>query len=71
MLKQDATERGTGFFKKNLETMPHKKRIEYLNRRLRGIIQYANKHSVVLRSKFLTTPRGYGKVGSIIEWRSG
>jgi phenylacetate-CoA ligase len=44
-------ERGRGFFKKNLETMPPKKRLEYLNRRLRGIIQYANKHSVAVRNK--------------------
>jgi phenylacetate-CoA ligase len=51
MPKQDVTERGTGFFKKNLETMPHKKRIEYLNRRLRGIIQYASKHSVAFRDR--------------------
>jgi phenylacetate-CoA ligase len=51
MPKQDVMERSTGFFKKNLETMPHKKRIEYLNRRLKGIIQYANKHSVAVRNK--------------------
>jgi phenylacetate-CoA ligase len=44
-------ERSSGFFKKNLETMPHKKRMEYLNRRLRGIIQYAYKHSVAVRNK--------------------
>ncbi len=51
MRKQEVTERGTGFFKKNLETMPHKKRIEYLNRRLRGIIKYASKHSVAFRNR--------------------
>ncbi len=31
--------------------MPHKKRIEYLNQKLRGIIQYAYKHSVAFKSK--------------------
>ncbi len=34
------------FFKKNLETMPRSQRREYLERRLRGIIQYAYRHSV-------------------------
>jgi phenylacetate-CoA ligase len=51
MPKPDAMNRTTGFFKKNLETIPHKKRVEYLNRRLRGIIQYAYKHSVAVRNK--------------------
>ena len=40
-----------GFFKKNLETMPHKKRLEYLNQKLRGIIQYAFKNSVAFKNK--------------------
>jgi phenylacetate-CoA ligase len=44
-------ERSRGFFKKNLETMPHQKRVEYLNRRLRGIVLYAYKHSVAVRNK--------------------
>ncbi len=51
MPKQDVMERSPGFFKKNLEIMPHKKRMEYLNRRLRGIIQYAYKHSTVMKNK--------------------
>jgi phenylacetate-CoA ligase len=51
MSKQDPTDRTSGFFKKNLETLPPKKRIEYLNRRLRGIIQYAYKHSVAVKTK--------------------
>ena len=51
MPKQDVMEPSIGFFKKNVETMPHKKRIQYLNRRLRGILQYANKHSVAVRNK--------------------
>jgi phenylacetate-CoA ligase len=51
MPKQDPMDRTKGFFKKNLETIPHKKRIEYLNRKLRGIIQYAYKHSAAVRNK--------------------
>ena len=51
MPKQDVMERRSGFFKKNLEIMPYKKRIEYLNRRLRGIIQYAYKHSTAMKNK--------------------
>jgi phenylacetate-CoA ligase len=45
-------DRRSGFLKKNLETLPPKKRIEYLNRRLRGIVQYAYKHSIAVKSKF-------------------
>ncbi len=45
-------DRTSGFLKKNLETLPPKKRIEYLNRRLRGIIQYAYKHSIAVKNKF-------------------
>jgi phenylacetate-CoA ligase len=44
-------DRTSGFLKKNLETLPPKKRVEYLNRRLRGIIQYAYKHSIAVKSK--------------------
>lgn len=51
MPKLETMDRTKGFFKKNLETMPHKKRIEYLNRKLRGIIQYAYRHSVAFRNK--------------------
>jgi len=51
MPKQDPMDRTSGFLKKNLETMPHKKRIDYLNQKLRGIIQYAYKHSVAIRNK--------------------
>ncbi len=32
--------------------MPHKKRIEYLNRKLRGIVQYACKNSIAIKNKF-------------------
>src|SRR4030043_1428632 len=51
MPKPDVTDRTKGFYKKNLETLPHKKRIEYLNRRLRGIIQYAYKNSAAVKNK--------------------
>src|SRR4030043_1661184 len=51
MTKPDVTDRTKGFYKKNLETLPHKKRIEYLNRRLRGIIQYAYKNSAAVKNK--------------------
>ena len=51
MPKEDVMDRTRGFYKKNLETMPSKKRIEYLNRRLRGIIQYAYKNSTAVRNK--------------------
>jgi phenylacetate-CoA ligase len=51
MPKPDAMDRTRDFYKKNLETMPSKKRIEYLNRRLRGIIQYAYKNSTAVRNK--------------------
>lgn len=44
-------DRTKGFFKKNLETIPHKKRVEYLNRRLRGIVQHAYKHSTAFKNK--------------------
>ena len=52
MPKSEVMDRTAGFFKKNLETMPHKKRIEYLNQKLRGIVQYAFKHSGAIKNKF-------------------
>jgi phenylacetate-CoA ligase len=51
MPKPDEIDRTTGFLKKNLETIPHKKRIEYLNRKLRGIVQYAYKNSQAFKNK--------------------
>ncbi|MGA2314961.1 MAG: AMP-binding protein [Thermodesulfobacteriota bacterium] len=51
MPKPEVMDRTVGFFKKNLETMPHKKRIEYHNQKLRGIIQYAYKNSIAFKSK--------------------
>jgi phenylacetate-CoA ligase len=52
MPKQEGMDRTTGFLKKNLETMPQKKRIEYLNQKLRGTVQYAYKHSIAIKNKF-------------------
>ena len=52
MPDQELKDRTTGFLKKNLETLPHKKRIEYLNRKLRGIVQYACKNSIAIKNKF-------------------
>jgi phenylacetate-CoA ligase len=52
MPDQELIDRTTGFLKKNLETLPHKKRIEYLNRKLRGIVQYACKNSIAIKNKF-------------------
>jgi phenylacetate-CoA ligase len=49
--KPDPMDRTTGYLKKNLETMPRRKRTEYLNRKMRGIIQYGYKHSVAIRNK--------------------
>ena len=51
MAEPDAMDRTSGFYKKNLETTPHKKRVEYLNRKLRGIIQYAYRHSTAVKNK--------------------
>jgi len=52
MPEQEVLDRTSGFFKKSLETMPPKKRIEYLNRKLRGVVQYAYKHSMAIKNKF-------------------
>ena len=51
MPKPDRTDRMRGFYKKHLETMPPKKRNEYLDQKLRGIIQYAYKHSTAIKRK--------------------
>jgi phenylacetate-CoA ligase len=51
MPRQEVTDRTVGFWNKNLETMPPKKRAEYLNQKLRGVVQYAYKHSVAFRNK--------------------
>ena len=51
MPKQDPMDRSSGYLKKNLEPMPHKKRLDYLNQKLRGIIQYAYKNSIAFKNK--------------------
>lgn len=55
MSKQDPTDRTQGYLKKNLETMPPKKRLDYLNQKLRGIIQYAYKNSQAFKEKMDST----------------
>ena len=51
MPKPEGMDRRTGFLKKNLETLLPQKRVEYQNKKLRGIIQYAYKHSVAFKHK--------------------
>jgi phenylacetate-CoA ligase len=51
MPQKDQADRTSGFLKKNLERMPFGKRLEYLNQKLRGIVQYAYKHSVAFKKK--------------------
>jgi phenylacetate-CoA ligase len=51
MPKQIEPDRTKGYFNKSLETLPREKRIEYLNRKLKGIIQYAYRHSPAIRDK--------------------
>ena len=51
MPTSQATDRTAGFWKKNLEVMPHKKRLDTLNQKLRGIVQYAYRHSMAFKKK--------------------
>jgi phenylacetate-CoA ligase len=51
MPRLESTDRTAGFLKKNLEVMPRKKRLDTLNQKLRGIVQYAYKHSVAFKRK--------------------
>jgi phenylacetate-CoA ligase len=51
MTRPQGTNRNSGFYKKALETMPSRRRGEYLDRKLRGIIQYAYRHSPAIRTK--------------------
>ena len=46
MSKTKALDPSLRFFKKSLETMPRAQRREYLERRLRGIIQHAYRHAI-------------------------
>jgi phenylacetate-CoA ligase len=54
MPEKELLDRTSGFFNKHLETMPPKKRVEYLNQKLRGVIQYAYKHSIAFKNKLDT-----------------
>ncbi len=51
MPRQEVTDRTAGFLKKSLETMPHAKRLDYLNRKLRAVVQHAYKHSAAFKNK--------------------
>ncbi|HSB06834.1 MAG TPA: AMP-binding protein [Thermodesulfobacteriota bacterium] len=51
MSKPDPIERTPGFFKKHLENMPKARRLEYLNKKLRAIVQYAYTHSTAVKNK--------------------
>ncbi len=51
MPKHDPADRSLGFLKKNLETMAHKKRLEYLEQKLRRIVQYAYRNARAFRRK--------------------
>jgi phenylacetate-CoA ligase len=50
MPKELGMERTMAFFKKSLETMSPKKRSEYLNEKLKAIVQYAYKNSVAFKN---------------------
>jgi phenylacetate-CoA ligase len=52
MTHQETLDRTRGYFKKSIETLPREKRLEYLNRKLRGAVQYAYRHSEAIREKF-------------------
>ncbi len=51
MSRQRVTDRTVAFLKKHLETMPPRKRVEYLNQRLSQIVPFAYKHSIAFRNK--------------------
>ena len=51
MPRHDPADRTQGFFKKNLETMAHQKRLEHLNQKLKRIVQYAYRNATAYRSK--------------------
>ena len=53
MSKPEMTDRAVGFFKKNLETMTHKKRLEYVNQKLRGSYNTLIKILRLLRTKWI------------------
>ncbi len=50
-MPKHAIDRTSGFFNKNLETIAHKKRLEHLNQKLRGVVQYAFKFSEAFKNK--------------------
>jgi len=51
MPRPEVMDRTAGFLKKSLETMPHAKRLDYLNRKLKAVVQHAYKHSTAFKNK--------------------
>jgi len=51
MRKDKRDDRVSGFFKRNLETMPRRIRIEYLQTNLKRIIQHAYRHAPAIKNK--------------------
>jgi phenylacetate-CoA ligase len=50
-MPEQVMDRTVRFFKKSLETMNRQKRFEYLNRRLRSVVQHAYRHSAAIKRK--------------------
>jgi phenylacetate-CoA ligase len=57
--------RPLAFFKKNLETMPRRQRVEYVDRKLRRIVQYAYRHSIAFKSMMDSVGRKPGDIRTI------
>lgn len=55
------------YFKKNLETQPPEKRVEYLNRRLRGLVRYAYRSSPAIHEKFDTAHVGPNEIRTVTD----
>jgi len=53
------------FFKKTLETMPRRQRVEYVDRKLRRIVQYAYRHSIAFKSMMDSVGRKPGDIRTI------
>ncbi len=51
MPKRAVMDRASGFLEKNLETMPQKKRVEYLHQKMHSIVRYAYHHSTAIKNK--------------------
>jgi phenylacetate-CoA ligase len=65
MSKTKALDPSLRFFKKGLETMPRAQRRDYLERRLRGIIQHAYRHSSGFKHLLASAGRSPGDIKTI------